>query len=220
MESKNKDSVLFRYGNKGNKFYILLSGQVTILLLKETKVQLSFLRYIQHLFLLKMMKEDELVKKTIVANYKNKHHLDEKSFDIFFDKIKKYEKDYKNKKNEEINDFEEESNEESEIYSEKDIRLQKSKELFIKKRNTLQLNYLCSNFNERLNSKNYKIDIDIFKSEEKKNNQNNTNHHSHNHLTEKAHSVSVEPLMTFRQQTSFQPMKLNSTHNSNVMSLI
>ncbi len=218
MESKNKDSVLFRYGNKGNKFYILLSGQVTILLLKETKVQLSFLRYIQHLFLLKMMKEDELVKKTIIANYKNKHHLDEKSFDIFFDKIKKYEKDYKNKKNEEINDFEEESNEESEIYSEKDIRLKESKELFIKKRNTLQLNYLCSNFNERLNSKNYKIDTDIYKSEEKKNNQNNISHHPHNHLTEKAHSVSVEPIMTFRQ-TSFQPMKLNSTHNSNMLNL-
>ena len=70
-----------------------------------------------------------------------------------------------------------------------------------------------------MNSKNYKIDTDIFKSEEKKNNQNNTNHHSHNHLTEKAHSVSVEPLMTFRQQTSFQPMKLNSTHNSNMINL-
>ena len=36
MEKKVKDSVLFRYGNKGTKFYILLSGQVTILILKET----------------------------------------------------------------------------------------------------------------------------------------------------------------------------------------
>ena len=55
MESKNKDSVLFRYGNKGRKFYILLSGQVTILILKETKVQMSFLRFVLHLIQLKMM---------------------------------------------------------------------------------------------------------------------------------------------------------------------
>ena len=90
MESKNKDSVLFRYGNKGRKFYILLSGQVTILLLKETKVQMSFLRYVMHLIQLKMMKEEELVKKTIISNKNIKNKLDEKIFDLFFERLVKY----------------------------------------------------------------------------------------------------------------------------------
>jgi hypothetical protein len=92
MENKFKDTILFRYGNKGRKFYILLSGRVTILLLKETKVKISFFRYVLHLFLLKMMKENELVKKTIIANYKNKFHLDEKSFEVFFEKIVNFAK--------------------------------------------------------------------------------------------------------------------------------
>ena len=201
MERKNKDSVLFRYGNKGTKFYILLSGQVTILLLKETKVQITFLRYIQHLFLLKMMKEDELVKKTIVANYKNKYHLDERTFDMFYDKIVKYQKNHnKNKKNEELNEleFEEESNEESEIISERGGKNKKDKDLGPKK--TLQLNYLCSNFNERLNSKNYKIDEDDFKLEDK------------SIIDDKRRSVG---LLTPSRPSLLQPTKLPSYHNLN-----
>jgi hypothetical protein len=103
MESKNKDSVLFRYGNKGRKFYILLSGQVTILILKETKVQMTFLRYFMHLLQLKMMKEEELLKKTIVANKNFKYKLDERTFDSFYEKLIKYvalnnQKDRKMKK--------------------------------------------------------------------------------------------------------------------------
>jgi CRP-like cAMP-binding protein len=169
MAKKNKDSVLFRYGNKGKKFYIILSGQVTILLLKETKVQMTFLRFIQHLLLLKMMKEDELIKKTIIANYQNIHHLDENTFEYFFEKIVKYEKEKykKNKKDEEANEKEEES-EESEKISEKEVKKKQSKEVLIKKKKTLQLNYLCSNFNERANTKNYKIDEDDFQFDEKK----------------------------------------------------
>ena len=162
MQRKNKDSVLFRYGDKGKKFYIILSGQVSILLLKETKVHMTFLRFIQHLLLLKMMKEDGLLKRTIIANYKNKHHLDESTFQFFFEKIVKYEKEKysKNTKNEEVNEAEEESFEESEIVNEKEPKKKESKELLNKRQKTLQLNYLCSDFNERSNKKNYKIDED------------------------------------------------------------
>ena len=202
MEKKYKDSVLFRYGNKGTKFYILLSGQVTILLLKETKVEITFLRYIQHLLLLKMMKEDELVKKTIIANYKNKYHLDEKSFEIFFEKlVKNDKKNYgKNKKNEEINELEEESNEESEIITERGKKTKETKELLINRQKTLQLNYLCSNFNERSNSKNYKIDEDDFKIEEKTPNIDRRN----------------TMIFFIPSKSSFlQPVKLPSLHNAN-----
>ena len=90
LESKPKDSILFRFGDKGTKFYILLSGRVSILILKETRVEMSFMRYFLHLFLLKMMKEKEMVKKTIMANTKIKNPLDAKTFDIIFDKILKF----------------------------------------------------------------------------------------------------------------------------------
>ena len=163
MESKNKDSVLFRYGARGTKFYILLSGQVTILILKETKVQISFLRYFLHLLQLKMMKEDELVKKTIVANKNFKNKLDERSFDIFYEKIVKHSN--KNNKNQinkidvEKNDNEEESIEDSEHLSEKENLKNKQKQSkhSLLKNNTLQFNYLCSDFSDL--SKKYKYSI-------------------------------------------------------------
>lgn len=156
MESKYKDTILFRYGNKGKKFYILLSGRVTILLLKETKVKMSFFRFVLHLFLLKMMKENELVRKTIIANYKNKYHLDERSFEVFFEKIekfaeKKFGKGAKDKQDENKDEIDEESIEESEEINEKG---KKNKEPSIKKVNTLQFNYLLSN-----DTSNYKFEI-------------------------------------------------------------
>ena len=156
MESKPKDTILFRYGNKGKKFYILLSGRVTILLLKETKVKMSFLRFVLHLFLLKMMKENELVRKTIISNYKNKFHLDEKSFEVFFEKIvnfaeKKLGKGAKDKQDEIKDEIDEESFEESDEINDSG---KKNKESSIKKVNTLQFNYLLSN-----DTSNYKFEI-------------------------------------------------------------
>ena len=133
LESKVKDSILFRYGDKGTKFYILLSGKVSILILKETRVEMSFLRYFLHLLLLKMMKEKEMVKKTIIANYQQRNHLDEKTFDIIYDKIVKFVfKNFgKNTKKKE-NDLEEDSFDESELASE--IETKKQSETPIKKR--------------------------------------------------------------------------------------
>ena len=153
LESKVKDSILFRYGDKGTKFYILLSGKVSILILKETRVEMSFLRYFLHLLLLKMMKEKEMVKKTIIANYQQRNHLDEKTFDIIYDKIVKFVlKNFgKNTKKKE-NDLEEDSFDESEQASE--IETKKQSETPIKKKGTFQLNYLNND-----NSNNYKFEV-------------------------------------------------------------
>ena len=63
IEKKSKNSILFRFGNKGTKFFIILEGEVSILILKETKALISFKRYFLHLLLLKMLREDELIKK-------------------------------------------------------------------------------------------------------------------------------------------------------------
>lgn len=87
MENKSQDELIFRYGNKGNKFYIVLEGEISILILKETKALISFKRYFMHLLLLKILKEDELVKKTILANSKMKYHFDDKDFDGYYEKI-------------------------------------------------------------------------------------------------------------------------------------
>ena len=153
LESKIKDSILFRYGDKGTKFYILLSGKVSILILKETRVEMSFLRYFLHLLLLKMMKEKELVKKTIKANYKQRNHLDEKTFDIIFDKIVKFvRKNFgKNTKKKE-NDLEDDSFDESEQVSEIENNIKFDSP--IKKKTTLNLNYLNND-----NSNNYKFEV-------------------------------------------------------------
>ena len=153
LESKIKDSILFRYGDKGTKFYILLSGKVSILILKETRVEMSFLRYFLHLLLLQMMKEKELVKKTIIANYKQKNHLDEITFDIIYNKIVKFvRKNFgKNAKKKE-NDLEDDSFDESEQVSE--IETKKKFDSPIKKKATFQLNYLNND-----NSSNYKFEV-------------------------------------------------------------
>ena len=90
MEKKSKNTMLFRFGNKGNKFYIVLEGEVSILILKETKAEISFKRFFVHLLLLKMLKEDELIKKTISANSKMNYHFDDKDFDGYYEKIVKF----------------------------------------------------------------------------------------------------------------------------------
>ena len=176
MERKSKDSILFRFGNKGKKFYILLSGQVTILILKETFVKISFMKFIMHLIMLKILGEDETVKKIIIANHQNRHHLDETTFENLFEKLsskgdKIIESKNKNKIKEEENQMEEEESEDESHEDIKDIKIfkkDKDKEneeeyqlLNLnsnnsnKRHKTLQLNYLVSNFNGLLNTKNY-----------------------------------------------------------------
>ena len=178
MEKKSKDSILFRFGNKGTKFYILLSGQVTILILKETFVKICFMKFLMHLIMLKILGEDEMVKKIIIANHQNKFHLDEKSFENMFQKIatmgnKTIEKKNKNKKKEEESEEEEEESEEESKEDIKDIKNikkendgeEQNENLTFKRHKTLQLNYLVSNFNGFLNSKNYRYVKINFKNE-------------------------------------------------------
>ena len=171
MEKKSKDSILFRFGNIGRKFYIILSGQVTILILKETSVLISFMKYIMHLIMLKILGEDETVKKIILANYRNKNHLDEKTFEKLYERVssmgnKIIEKKNKNKKIED--EHHEEEKEESEEESIKEIKIKEKKgkdEEDIKRHKSLQLNYLVSNYNGFLHSKNYRYMKTNFKNE-------------------------------------------------------
>ena len=94
IEKRSKDSLIFRFGNKGIKFYVIIKGEVSVLILKEMKVQICFKRYFLHLLLLKMLKEDELVKKSITANAKIKYHFDERDFDSYYEKIDNFVNKY------------------------------------------------------------------------------------------------------------------------------
>ena len=78
LEKKQKGSILFRYGNKGSRFFIVLGGEISVLILKEVYVELTFLNYIKYLLYLKIIKEDELAKKIIAANSISNFKLNDK----------------------------------------------------------------------------------------------------------------------------------------------
>ena len=68
LEKRQKGCILFGYGNKGTRLYIVLGGEISVLILKKVEVELTFLNYIKYLFYLKIIKEEELAKKIIGAN--------------------------------------------------------------------------------------------------------------------------------------------------------
>jgi hypothetical protein len=87
IEKKSQGTIIFRFGNKGTRFYIVLGGEVSVLLLRETTVEMTFLNYVRYLLLLKILKEDELAKKIISANPKSTFRISEKDIDIYYDNI-------------------------------------------------------------------------------------------------------------------------------------
>ena len=87
LEKKTKGSVLFRYGNKGAKLYIILGGEISVLILKETIVELTLLNYIKYLLYLKIIKEDELAKKIIITNQMNSFRLTDKYVEKIYEDI-------------------------------------------------------------------------------------------------------------------------------------
>ena len=93
MESKPKNTILFRYGNKGTKFYIVFSGQLSVLILKEMKVNISYTRYFIHLLSLKILKEDGLLYKIISSNF-GANRVDKDEFDYYYDRINKFVNKY------------------------------------------------------------------------------------------------------------------------------
>ena len=93
MESKPKNTILFRYGNKGTKFFIVFSGELSVLILKEMKVNISYTRYFIHLLSLKLLKEDGLLNKIISSNF-GKNCIGKNEFDIYYENINKFVNKY------------------------------------------------------------------------------------------------------------------------------
>ena len=63
-----KDTLLCRFGEVGEKFYIIFKGNASILIPKEIHTQMNIIEYENRLSLLSKMKEYELLYKTITSN--------------------------------------------------------------------------------------------------------------------------------------------------------
>ena len=93
IEKKAQNNILFRYGNKGNKFYFIFSGELSVLILKETKVKISYIRYFMHLIILKLLKEDDLLYKIILSNL-GIDKVSKSDFDYYYENINKFVNKY------------------------------------------------------------------------------------------------------------------------------
>lgn len=101
-EKIKNGNFVFKFGEKGNKYYIILKGSVSVLIPKENKVSLSLFDYTKFLIRLYIIREHELLTKTCIAN-KNIYPLNEREIKYL---VKEYE----------VNDEEEEEkNEKSKI---------------------------------------------------------------------------------------------------------
>jgi CRP-like cAMP-binding protein len=86
-ETLQKDKLMFRSGDKGEKFYIILKGKVSICLAKERTVELSDCDYIKYLAKLKKHSELELLNKCISVN-RVIYPIWDDNFDTFLQKAK------------------------------------------------------------------------------------------------------------------------------------
>ena len=89
-EKKPKNSVIMRFGDKGKKCYILLQGRVSILIPKETNVKLTLLVFYKHLILLKTIGEEELFRKTLIANKNTSFYFEENDIENDINLIEHY----------------------------------------------------------------------------------------------------------------------------------
>ena len=87
LEKRQKGTILFRFGNKGSKFYVVLGGEISVLIPKEIMVELTFLNYIKYLLYLKVIKEDELAKKIINVNQNPYFKITDRHLDKYYEDI-------------------------------------------------------------------------------------------------------------------------------------
>ena len=75
--------ILMRYGDEGEKFYILLNGTVTIIVPRKKSVNISLNEYYRYIALLIIYKEQQILKQVVREN-KNSNYLEIPGIDYFF----------------------------------------------------------------------------------------------------------------------------------------
>ena len=78
-EKIKKDVVLFKFGDIGERLYILLKGIVGILITKEKIIECTPLEFVKYLILLHLYQEESLLFEIIIKN-KNVINIEEKGF--------------------------------------------------------------------------------------------------------------------------------------------
>ena len=107
-EKCNKNTILFKAGDIGEKLYILLKGNVGILITKEKNIECTPLEFVKYLILIHLYQEESLLNETISKN-KNTINIEEKAFTTLLHIFKFYyflkENNRLNKKYNSIFDF-------------------------------------------------------------------------------------------------------------------
>ena len=67
-EKRNKNTILFKAGDTGEKLYMLLKGKVGILIKKEKNIECTPLEFIKLLILLYLYQEETLLIETVIKN--------------------------------------------------------------------------------------------------------------------------------------------------------
>ena len=88
-EKKNKNIILFKEGDKGDKFYIILKGEVGILIPKEKVINCCPTEYLKYLIFLYLYQEKNLINKLLLINRETLKY-DERIFYAFMDGLKFY----------------------------------------------------------------------------------------------------------------------------------
>lgn len=78
-EEYSPGKIVCKQGDKGDKFYLILNGIVSVAIPKESTVKMSKLDYLQFLLKLYLYQEYELISKTIHIN-RHTYFIDEKDF--------------------------------------------------------------------------------------------------------------------------------------------
>lgn len=63
-----KDTILFNYGDRGDKFYLILKGTISVLITKSEKFIIEHEDYLLYLIGLKIYNQNELLEKTLKEN--------------------------------------------------------------------------------------------------------------------------------------------------------
>ena len=75
--------VLMRFGDEGEKFYMLLNGTVTIIVARKKSVNISLNEYFRYIALLIIYKEQQILKQVVKEN-KNTNFIEIPGIDYFF----------------------------------------------------------------------------------------------------------------------------------------
>ena len=70
QENVNSFNLINRFGDKNEKFYMILEGKISVLSIKESVYEMNEIEYINHLQFLLEIKENELVNKILEKNDK------------------------------------------------------------------------------------------------------------------------------------------------------